>query len=379
MGKRKFRILIKSSALIFTLLLLSISTLIAAVNTEPLARPVIPQVRAMGGAFTAVANDEKAVFYNPAGYAAIDEGKISVFSLSTIANIDRSALKVYGALARGVNVFLPSNQEEYFSNTTIAMGVVGPIYFGRVGNDFGFSFYNSFSSTLDSRPGGFAPFAEYLAYSDLGFVGGYGFELPFLKNLYAGFNLKVILRAKIETSGTLADVLSTLEDTSHTPLAKAIGFGGDVGFLYRPVPSFSVGFAVTDFFVTWFSDWQIMTFSEEEYPRSYIKPRIPFGVALYPLAISGKTEDVDRLVIALDYSDLLDYTSFLSNIKLGVSFRSLKVISVYGGFDGGFLAGGVGLSFKIFHTCLVYYVDELGAYPGANPVQNILLNFAFRW
>lgn len=363
----------------FSSLLISVNTVLAAVNTEPLARPVIPQVRGMGGAFTAVANDEKAVFYNPAGYAAIDEGKISVFSLSTSLNIDRPALKVYGAIATGVNVFLPSNQEKYFSNTTIAQGVGGPIYFGRVGNDFGFSFYNSFSSTLDSRPGGFAPFAEYLAYSDIGFVGGYGFKLPFLDNLYAGFNLKVILRAKIETSGTLADVLSTLQDTSHTPLAKAIGFGGDVGFLYRPIPSFAVGFAVTDFFGTWFSDWQIMTFSEEEYPRSYIKPRIPFGVALYPLATSGETEDVDRLVIALDYSDLLDYTSFLSNIKFGVSFSTYKVLSIYGGFDGGFLSGGIGLRFKIFHTSLVYYVDELGAYPGANPVQNILLNFAVKW
>ena len=52
-------------------------------NTEPLAQPVLPMVRAMGGAFTAVANDENAIFYNPAGYALIDEGIISVFSLES--------------------------------------------------------------------------------------------------------------------------------------------------------------------------------------------------------------------------------------------------------------------------------------------------------
>ena len=54
-------------------------------------------------------------------------------------------------------------------------------------------------------------------------------------------------------------------------------------------------------------------------------------------------------------------------------------MEIYGGFDGGYLSGGLGLTFKVFHMHFIYYVDELGAYPGANPAQNVLINFEFKW
>jgi hypothetical protein len=168
--------------------------------------------------------------------------------------------------------------------------------------------------------------------------------------------------------------------TSRAPIAKSIGFGSDLGLLYRPLPVLSVGLTMTDFFGTGFSNWQMMSqIVEEEYPRSYIKPRLPIGVAIYPLKASGESKNFKNLVIAVDYSDLLDYSSPFSNIKLGLSFDTLKVMEIYGGFDGGYLSGGLGLNFNVFHMYFIYYVDELGAYPGSNPVQNILLNFEFSW
>jgi hypothetical protein len=256
----------------------------------------------------------------------------------------------------------------------------GPVFFARVGNNFGFAFYDNVNSVLDTRPGGFTPFADYTAYGDLGFVGGYGMEFPFLKNFYAGINLKVILRSKIEKSGTMLEVLNMARDTSRIPVAKSIGFGTDLGFLYRPVPVFAVGMAVTDCFGTGFSNWQILSQSQDvDYPRSYIKPRIPLGIAIYPLKASSESKNFKNFVIAVDYADLLDYSSPFSNIKFGLSFNTLKVMEIYGGFDGGYLTGGLGLNFQVFHMNFIYYVDELGAYPGANPAQNVLINFEFKW
>ncbi|HEB32945.1 MAG TPA: hypothetical protein ENI15_19030 [Spirochaetes bacterium] len=373
-------ILITISALILIMLAFPSGLVLAADNTEPLARPVIPKIRGMGGAYTAVAAGESTVFYNPAGYGAQKESITSVFSLSIKANVDTPALNVYGGIISGVNVFAPGNLTTYFNNTTLALGVGGPVFFARVGNNFGFAFYDNVSSILDTRPGGFTPFAEYTAYGDLGFIGGYGMELPFLKNFYTGINLKVILRSKIEKSGTMLEVMSMAMDTSQAPIAKSIGFGADFGLLYRPVPVFSVGVAFTDFFGTGFSNWQMLSQTQEEdYPNSYIKPRIPFGIAVYPLTASGESKNFKNLIIAVDYSDLLDYSSPFSNIKFGLSFSTLRVMEIYGGFDGGYLTGGLGLNFKVYHMHFIYYVDELGAYPGANPAQNVLINFEFKW
>jgi len=360
---------------------ISISTglVFAKDNTEPPAMPLLPMVRAMGGAFTAIANDENAVFYNPAGYATIDDGIISVFSLGIKANIDDSALKLYNALISGKDITSSDNINDYLSNTKIAAGISGPIYFGRVGNNFGFAFYDNTDVFLSTRPGSILPTGDLNLYGDLGFVGGYGLPLPFLNNLYAGFNLKVLLRVKSSVNGTILGIIDTVSDTSNLPIAKAVGFGGDLGILYFPLTWCSFGLAAKDFFGTHFDNWENLSNSKETFPRSYIKPRISFGVAIYPLKTISESKESDNLLIALDYSDILDYSSIFSNIKFGVAFKTLRIIDLRGGIDGGYICGGIGFDLKIFHINLAYFVDERGTYPGANPFQNLVLNLALRW
>jgi len=255
------------------IIVLPIYTVFPADNTEPLSMPILPMVRAMGGAFTGVTGDENCVFYNPAGYALIENGIITVFSLGIKANIDDSALDLYNALISGEDITSSSNIEKYLTNTTVSPGVAGPIYFGRVGNNFGFAFYNNLYAVLDTNPGGILPSAEFYAYTDLGFVGGYGFSFPFIKNLYAGFNLKVLMRVKSQLEGTVVYIIDTISDTSKIPLAKAIGFGGDIGFIYTPVKWFGVGVCAKDFFGTRFSSWEPLNQSETGFGKSYIKPR----------------------------------------------------------------------------------------------------------
>lgn len=343
--------------------------------------PEPPMVRAMGGAFTAVADDENAVFYNPAGYGTIDDRIISVFSLGVKANIDDPAINLWLALLAGANLTAPENMNTYLSNVTLALGAVGPMYFGRVGNNYGFAFFDNFSFRFTGRPGAMMPYAILKIYSDVGFVGGYGIELPFLKNLYAGFNFKVVLRIKSEVEGTALAVMDSISNMYNLPTAKAIGFGGDLGVLYKPLSWLSFGLAAKDFFGTHFASWQTLSAAEATFEDSCIKPRIAFGVAFYPLKTTGEGEpkNIKDFVIALDYSDLLDYSSVFTNIKVGISFNTLNVINIRAGFDGGYLTGGIGFDLNFFHTNIVYFVDELGSYPGANPVQNLMLNFAFRW
>jgi hypothetical protein len=368
-----------TAVIITAALLFAAGTMYALDATEPQAMPVPPMVRAMGGAFTAVANDENAVFYNPAGYGLVKDDIISVFSLGMRMNIDDPALNLLGAAFSGVDLSDPGNMNDYLSNVTLAIGAAGPVYLGRVGNNFGFTFYDNLAFTFKSKPGALMPKANLTIHTDVGFAGGYGLELPFVENLYAGVNLKVLMRIKAHTEGTALAVLDALEDTSSLPIAKAVGFGADIGLLYRPVQFLSIGLCAKDFFGTYFSSWETMSQSTVQFEDSYIKPTIAFGLAVYPLAGAGEPKNFKNFVIALDYSDLLDYSSVFSNIKFGIGFKTLDLIEVRAGIDGGYITGGIGFDFKVFHVNVVYYVDELGAYPGANPAQNLMLNLAFRW
>jgi hypothetical protein len=348
-------------------------------NTEPPAEPVLPMVRAMGGAHTAVAMDQNAIFTNPAGYALVKDKIVSVFSIGFRVPVDDSALKIYGGILSGTDVTSPENVDEYFNNTTLTPGVTGPFQFGRVGDNFGFSFYNNLDARLVTRPSGILPEATYNSYNDLGLVGGYGFPLPFLDNFYAGFNIKVLLRLKSEFEGTIVSVIDAASDPESIPLSKAIGFGGDLGLLYSPAPWCRLGLAAKDFFGTRFS-WETVSGPEAGFDPSYIKPRVAVGAAFFPLGERKEpSKGFSNLILAVDYADLLDYSPFFSYVKFGVSFDTLKLITLRFGFEAGYFAGGVAFNLKWTQIELAYFVDELGTYPGSSPAQNAMLNFALRW
>jgi len=361
----------------FLVFILSSGSLFAIDTSEPVAAPPLPEVRAMGRAYTAVANDENTVFYNPAGYATIEEGIVSVLSLDLKINVDESAVNLMDAIISGKDITSTSNILSYLRNTTFAPGIAGPLYFGRVGNNFGFAFYDNLYMRFSTRSGAILPIAEFYAYTDLGFIGGYGAPLPFLDNLYGGINFKVLLRMKSRIKGSVVDVIDTLGELGDLPAAKSVGFGADLGLLYMPLPWLSLGLTGQDFFGTRFH-WQVIGGSRS-FPKSMIKPRIAFGSAVYPLKLFSTRERSSDLVVALDYYDLLDYSSVLSNIKLGARFSTLRIIDLMGGIDGGYLTGGLGFNLKIVHIGVYYYVDELGFYPGAKPVQNFTFNFALKW
>jgi hypothetical protein len=335
-------------------------------------------VRAIGGAFTAVASDQNAVFANPAGYALVKDRIVSVMSFGLRLNVDESAIKLYEGILDGVDVSAPENVDEYFSSLTLTQGITGPFQIGRVGDNFGFVFYNNVDARLVTQPGGILPEAEFQTYSDLGLVGGYGAALPFLENLYAGFNMKVILRVKSGLDGTIVDVVDAVSDVDSVPVGKAVGFGGDLGVLYAPAPWCRLGLAAKDFFGTRFS-WETVNGPGADFAPSYIKPRIPLGAAFFPLGAEKESKGFSNFIVAVEYADLLDYSSFFSNVRFGASFDTLKIITLRLGFEGGYLAGGIGFDLKVASIELAYFVYELGSYPGSSPAQNVMLNVALRW
>ena len=163
---------------------------------------------AMGGAYTAVAADESTVFYNPAGYGTIVDPILTVMVSDISVSIDDRTIGLVRNILAGDDISDPDFISAHLTNVTFSIGMAGPIYFGRVGNNFGFAFYNNFDTLLKTTPGSLQPFAELKAYSDLGFNGGFGYEIA--NGVYAGFNLKVILRLKSQLEGSTIDVMDLI-------------------------------------------------------------------------------------------------------------------------------------------------------------------------
>jgi len=367
---------IKTILLLGIVLFLSSASFSMAIdNSEPITQPMLPMVQAMGGAYTAVAGDESTVFYNPAGYAVIQDPILSVSVCDININVDESAIDVYKAILKRENLSKAENINKYLEDTTVSCGLSGPIYFGRVGNNFGFAFYDNAQMLFDSTPGALQPYADYYTFTDLGFTGGFGFKI--VDDLYTGFNFKVVLRLKSELHGTVTEVFDTIEDDS-IPVAKSAGFGGDIGLLYRPFSWFSLGLNARDFFGTRFTTWDDILGSQN-YPSSMIKPRLALGLAFFPMRTEQDPTSKKDITIALDYWDLLDWSSPLTNIKFGVMIRPFGFLDLRGGIDAGYLTGGVAFHVKIFHFSIAYYVKELGAYPGSKPLQNLTFESAFKW
>lgn len=110
-----------------------------------------------------------------------------------------------------------------------------------------------------------------------------------------------------------------------------------------------------------------------------IKPRLALGLAFFPMRTEQDPTSKKDITIALDYWDLLDWSSPLTNIKFGVMIRPFGFLDLRGGIDAGYLTGGVAFHVKIFHFSIAYYVKELGAYPGSKPLQNLTFESAFKW
>ena len=145
----------------------------------------------MGGAFTAVANDVYATYWNPAGLVQLQSFQIG--SMYTIMTLDRKYSFLSFALPIG---------------NSLALGITGIDY--RIGQIERRDETETLLGTFDNAENAFSV----------------SIGISPLKNLYLGGNYKFLLHQ-------LAD-------------KRATGYGFDVGVLLRPLKYFSVGMVVQD-------------------------------------------------------------------------------------------------------------------------------------
>jgi len=316
------------------------------------------RARGMGNAFTAAANDEMLLFYNPAALRSVYYNIYQIVGFNTTTNENtinlgksNSGFSTIGSLA-GKKIYNEAN-----------LGLLS-----HVNSRFGWSLFSNGLLDIQVR-NPIIPYLETKAYVQTGLAGGMAWSfLDFQLDL--GLGVKLVQRSGIDTKLHIFDeaIIEFTEDQKTTKLQKKFtskaAFAPDAGVIYH------------------FDSYHNM------------EPKVAFslqniggldfeGAGKVPMTmnIGVSTESEFNgldMILAADYRDLADSQEMISkgnimterNIKIGVEFGWKKLfnghhlISLRAGRNGPYNSVGWSMNLFGFKVDFAKYSEEIGGYAG---------------
>ena len=316
------------------------------------------RARGMGNAFTAAANDEMLLFYNPAALRSVYYNIYQIVGFNTTTNENtinlgksNSGFSTIGSLA-GKKIYNEAN-----------LGLLS-----HVNSRFGWSLFSNGLLDIQVR-NPIIPYLETKAYVQTGLAGGMAWSfLDFQLDL--GLGVKLVQRSGIDTKLHIFDegIIEFTEDQKTTKLEKKFAskaaLAPDAGLIYH------------------FDSYHNM------------EPKVAFslqniggldfeGAGKVPMTmnIGVSTESEFNgfdMILAADYRDLADSQEMISegnimserNIKIGVEFGWQKLfnghhlISIRAGRNGPYNSVGWSLNLFGFKIDFAKYSEEIGGYAG---------------
>jgi hypothetical protein len=327
------------------------ASLARADEFHPLFRSV--RAQAMGNAFTAVADDEGAIFYNAANLA---ENKRFGFKFAAVGlDLSSDIISSYSnfsSLAGSIDVSTVNNflGKKYYARAGVYASLTGP--------SFGVAAIYDLQVGLRLKNAA-------LPQGTLGAQRTYGaqfaFGVPLIKvkkkqswNLHLGMAGKVLWRAGGYSGLTLSQLLSLdISQFTNKLQTYGIGFGMDMGlqFVYNmgPMLTLLAGLSGTDLGDT--------SFTMGNDPQ---KSNITGG-----LGLRYKAGDVKAL-LSYDYSHLLEDWDWRKKSHLGLEL-SFSLLKLEVGMNQTYFSYGAGLSLAIVNLMYVHYVEEQAGILGTDP------------
>lgn len=306
----------------------------------------------MGDAFTAIANDGSALFYNPAGLAKVGDINWKVFGLkvggSGVDALDK-AQDFKDDDNTSTDDYADLIEEFYGENASASIGLES--IFSAPFIAFGYYSHTDLIARVDNPV---YPEVYLDAINDVGYTAGLGFPLgPFMQ---AGFALKYIKRMGTNSTyraSTLADLDKEVIVTEVTKWGK--GYGADVGLNFvAPLP-----IVTTTFAVTWKNIGDIKFTSDnldQTMPKEESDLTLGIGVLIDTPIVS--------VAPAIDFRYLNRADLQLTRkVNFGVEI-DLPIVDLRAGFREGYYTAGAGVDLGLFKVEAATYGVELGNYPG---------------
>ena len=324
----------------------------------------------MGNAFTAISDDENALFYNPAGLS--DISALSVALINPVVEASKSGFDLYsdsedidtddsGQVADLLREYVGEHQHArvgLFPHVGLHVAQCG-VMIGYLGQ-----------ATLDTEIRNPAwPEADTRYIVDHGPLTGVGWRIPSL-NMRIGAAVKYIHReslAEIYTATDIAD--DNFEDQFEDDLEKGSDLALDLGVLYT-LPF----------------DWPVKTHIGLTIQNL---PEMDFGKAQdqqtqtnIGLALEKRFSDY-KLLGAVDYRDLThaieEDDDMPKRLHMGLEFQLPKILSLRAGLNQGYVTYGLTLDFWIVKLDLASYSEEVGAHAGQREDRRYVAQLTIGW
>ncbi|EQD25208.1 MAG: hypothetical protein M1537_01000 [Nitrospirae bacterium] len=324
-------------------------------------------VEGMGGAFTAVADDSNAPFYNPAGLDNIQSSSFQILNISA----DISYPSLYPTLYNGVSGAGNNNQNYINAFSSVA----GQSLYARVGDysnytthDFaiGLLSNNQMLGVANASPTT-TNLGSLAALSDSGVVisGAYGF---FNHHLQVGGTLMGLYQMFENIPSLSKTQASALSSTLSDNLSYGFGLVGNLGAIYH----FDLPLNPT-------LGASILNVGTANFGNAGSLPQlINAGVGIDPDIGFG------RLLADIDYVDVTNYLYYTGDslwlhTRFGVQYQFPEILTVSAGLYEGYPTFGVGIDLWAVEVNASYYTEEASPVPGLNPDHIVSLQVAFGW
>lgn len=343
---------------------------------------------AMGGAFSAVSDDENAFFYNPAGFADVTVSKFVLINPSF-------------RLGEGLQTLLDMQKEvdDAKNDTTkqtellrkyIPLSVrfgTSPIFPYYVTKNFGIGILSQADFVVDVK-NRVSPTIYIDGQVDVTVIGNYAMKVEEIEGLSIGGSVKVINRGKMVEKNTgevpvslgVVDLAGeNIEDKFDSVTATGIGI--DIGAIYQLDEKTKVALVLKNIGGVKFNFKSTDVAGEQ---REY-KGEIPFGATIgasykYKMPEKYKKDFAAKdILFAADIADIGSGGSFWKKVHLGAETTVLRKLNVRAGINQGYLTFGLGIRLGIIQLDWAYYQEERGRYAGQLVDKSHILGLTIRF
>lgn len=318
---------------------------------------------AMGNAFTAVADDEEALFYNPAGLAGIQGFSFHLFdgmldtSNDLISDYPNLNTAFKNANVSSLNALM--GKDIYARGTAISAVVLPGFEFALL--------YDQQIAILEKNEA--LPQSTFGAQTTYGAQMGFGIPVHKFRRhkgeIYFGISGKLLWRAggyqNVDLSQLMTDNLKPI--TSNLTNFGS-GEGLDAGLMY--VRTFKKRFKVKAALAM--TDIGTTSFTSGADP---INSNLTAGVA-------GVLESQDMTAtLSYDYSHILDYADWRMKTHMGLELK-FPLLSLEGGLNELSPTYGAGLDLGMFKFMFVSYAEEQGVLAGQDSERRTLIYLSMK-